>query len=358
MPVTLDEIREPFVRWLGQRWPQRANLTIRESQEPKSGFSAQTIILPVSYEQDGDTRDEKVVLRLENPEPAIYPVQGDVECEVEIQYRTMAALAREGVVPLAPLIGYEGDASVLGTPFYVMGFVGGEVPVEDPIYTKEGFFVDAKPEERARLVEEGIRAMAAVHRVDWRAAGFEWLVPEGAEPTLARQLQLWEDYARRELGDRVHPGIERVLPWLHDNLPETHPPALSWGDSRPGNIIWRDFRPLALTDFENVAVAPPEFDLGWWLMFDRWSHETYGQDRLPGEPTRAEQAAMYERFSGLDIGDTLYYEMLGAFRYAAIVVRVMNRLVERGTLPEDQELWRQNPASTCLDHVLEEAGVS
>ena len=229
-------------------------------------------------------------------------MQGAVECEVEIQYRTMEALAKTGAVPLAPLIGYEGDAGVLGTPFYVMGFVDGEVPVEDPIYTKEGFFVDATPDERCRLVEGGLRALAAIHDVDWRAAGFEWLVPEGEEPTLARQLRLWEDYAVRELRGRVHPGIERARRWLHANLPETSEPQLSWGDSRPGNIIWRDFEPLALTDFENVAVAPPEFDIGWWLMFDRWSHETYGQERLPGEPTREEQARFYERVSGRSIG--------------------------------------------------------
>lgn len=353
MIESIDEIREPFTHWLAERWPQRSRLRVGELQSPKSGFSAQTIILPVDFEEGGEATTEKIVLRLENPEPAIYPVQAPgLDCEVEIQYKTMEALAKTGVAPLAPLVGYEGDADVLGMPFYVMGFVGGEVPVEDPIYTKQGFFVDAKPDERRRLVEEGLRSLAAVHTVDWRAAGFEWLVPAGEEPSIERQLRLWEEYARRELDGRVHPGIDRALDWLHANGPKTHEPALSWGDSRPGNIIWRNFQPLALTDFENVAIAPPEFDLGWWLMFDRWSHETYGQERLPGEPTREEQVALYEQFSGRTVGDTLYYEVLGAFRYAAIVVRVMNRMVQRGMLASDQMLWLQNPSAVCLDQLL------
>lgn len=353
----VEEIREPFTQWLTARWPERSALRLRGLESPKSGFSAQTLILPIEFEEGGESRNEKVVLRLENPEPAIYPVQAPgLDCEIDIQYRTMEALARTGVAPLAPLIGYEANEELLGAPFYVMGFVDGEVPIEDPIYTSKGFFADAKPEERGRLVEEGLRALAAVHSVDWRAAGLDWLVPPGEEPTVARQLRLWEAYARRELGDRVHPGIDRALAWLHGNMPKTHEPALSWGDSRPGNIIWRDFKPVALTDFENVAIAPPEFDLGWWLMFDRWSHETYGQARLPGEPTREEQVAIYERFAGRSVGDTTYYEVLGAFRYAAIVVRCMNRMVQRGMLGDDQMIWLQNPAATCLDQILEEIG--
>ena len=34
----------------------------------------------------------------------------------------------------------------------------------------------------------------------------------------------------------------------------------------------------------------------------------------------------------------------------------MNRMVERGMLGDDQMLWLQNPAATCLDQILEEVG--
>ncbi|MCA9512937.1 MAG: phosphotransferase family protein [Myxococcota bacterium] len=358
MSIDPESVRAPFAKWLSQRWPDVASLRVGAVQSPKSGFSAQTLILPVEGERAGVPFSEKVVLRIESPEPAVYPQQAPgLDCEVEIQFRAMAAVAATGVVPLAPLIGFEGDASVLGAPFFAMGFVEGEVPIENPIYTAEGFFVDATPAERARLVEEGLCALAALHSLDWRAAGFGWLVPDGEEPTVERQVDIWERYARRELDGRAHPLIDRALAWMRANRPAPpHPPTLSWGDCRPGNVIWRDFRPLALTDFENVAVAPPEFDLGWWLMFDRWSHEAYGQPRLEGEPTRAEQVAIYERAAGRSMGDTFYYELIGAFRYAAIVVRVSNRLVERGLLPADQTLWLQNPASTCLEQMLDEVG--
>jgi aminoglycoside phosphotransferase (APT) family kinase protein len=349
-----EAIREPLQRWLATRMPDAESVEVGAFERPTGGFSAVTLLIPVRVARDGALQDEQVVLRMETPDPAIYPAQAPgLEVEVEIQFRTMQAIAQSSRVPVAPLLGYEADASVLGAPFFVMGFVPGDVPRENPIYTQQGFFAEAAPEERRRLVEDGLRVLADVHRIDWRAAGFEWLSPAKGEPGMAMQLDIWEHFADRELGDRVHPGIERAFEWLHDRLPPDSGVGLCWGDARPGNMIWQDFRCACVTDFENVSLGPPELDLGWWLMFDRWSHETYGVERLPGEPTREEQRTLYAGFAGRDVADTFYYELFAGVRYAAIVVRVMNRMVARGDLPADQRLWLQNPAATCLDQLLD-----
>jgi aminoglycoside phosphotransferase (APT) family kinase protein len=88
-------------------------------------------------------------------------------------------------------------------------------------------------------------------------------------------------------------------------------------------------------------------------MFDRWSHETMGIAQLPGEPSRDEQRALYAAALGRDVGDTYYYEVLAAARYGAIVVRVMNRTVARGQMPADQTIWLHNPATVCLEQLLD-----
>jgi aminoglycoside phosphotransferase (APT) family kinase protein len=266
----------------------------------------------------------------------------------------MDAVAGARAGPIAPLIGYEPDASVLGSPFFVMGFVDGEVPRENPLYTQSGFFVDATPEQRARLVDDGLRLLARFHELDWRAAGLDFLVDDGVTPGTARQLEVWEQYAIRELDGRVHPGLERALPWLHAHLPTDERLVLCWGDSRPGNIIWQDFRGACLTDFEAASIASPDQDLGWWLMFDRWSHESFGAERLAGEPDRDEQRRRYAEYAGRPVPDTTFHEVFAAARYAAIVVRVMNRTVARGLMPPDQTIWLENPASTCLEQLLAE----
>jgi aminoglycoside phosphotransferase (APT) family kinase protein len=346
-------LREPFRRWLAGRWPDVAELRVGELESPSSGFSALTLVVPVRGVRGGVAFEEKVVLRVESPDPAIYPAQApDLDVEVEIQFRVMEALARTGAAPLAPLIGYEADAAVLGQPFFVMGWVPGDVAIENPPYTAEGFFDEPAPAARRTMIEEGLRVLAAVHAVDWREAGLGWLVPPGAEPGVAVQLALWQGFARRELRERVHPLLDEGFAWLHERLPGDLESRFSWGDARLGNIRFQDARCTCITDFENAAIAPAEIDVGWWLMFDRTMHECVGIERLPGEPTREEQQAFYEACAGRKLGDLHYHEVLGAVRYSAIVVRVMNRAVERGFMPPDHEIWLKNPASFALADLL------
>ena len=185
-----EELQEPFGRWLAALWPDAENLRVGEFESPKSGFSALTLFVPVHFRRNGESRHERVVLRVESPDPAIFPQQAPgLEVEVEIQYRVMQAL-QAGAAPIAPLIGYEPDVSVLGSPFFAMRHVQGEVPIESPPYTQEGFFFDASPEQRRSMVEDGLRALAAVHTLDWRRAGLDWLVPPGTTPGLPAQLDL------------------------------------------------------------------------------------------------------------------------------------------------------------------------
>jgi aminoglycoside phosphotransferase (APT) family kinase protein len=342
--------------WLAARLPGAEAVRLSAPRRLSGGYSAETIVLEASVRRGGADSPEKYVLRREMPEPAIYPVQAPgLDVEIEIQWRTMDALARHSRVPLAPLVGFERDARLIGAPFFVMGFVEGVVPGVAPPYAAQGFFAEAKPEERARLVDDGLRVLAQIHAIDWRSAGFAWLTSPGVRAGTARQLELWEQYAERELAGRRHPLLQEAFAWLRANLPPERDAdlVLSWGDSRIGNMIWQGFRCACVTDFENVAIAPRAYDLGWWLMFDRWSHESMGGvPRLAGEPTREEQRVRYEHHAGIGVGDTTYYEVLAAARYCAIVVRVMNRSVARGEMPADQRIWLENPATVCLAELM------
>jgi aminoglycoside phosphotransferase (APT) family kinase protein len=341
--------------WLRERIPGAERVDLVGVRTASSGFSADTVMVDVQVKRDGSTRAARYVLRTESPEPPIYPVQvPGWAVEIELQYRVMDALARHADVPIAPLLGYEPDATILGAPFFVMGFVDGQVPVEDPPYSKAGFFLDVAPDDRRRMIERGLITLARVHAVDWRAAGLEWLAAPGRTPGLDAQVALWERYARAELRGRVHPLVDRGFAWLHAERPVASPVGLCWGDPRPGNIIWRDATPVCVTDFEAASIAPPELDVGWWLMFDRTMHEGAGVTRPDGDPTRSEQLAMYEAAAGRTVPDIRWYEICAATPYCAIVVRVMNRAVDRGLMPDDHTIWLENPASTALEALLAE----
>jgi aminoglycoside phosphotransferase (APT) family kinase protein len=319
------------------------------------GYSAETVMFSAECTRRAEVSHERMVLRLENPEPAIYPPQsGEELTEIEIQHRIMTAIDSHSAVPIAPIVGYEADEGVAGRPFFVMRFVEGQVPIEDPLYTVEGFFADASPAQRHALVANGLEAMADLHAVDWRGAGLEWLVPEGSTPGTPTQVDLWECFGAQELRGRRHPLLDQAWAWLHVELPADRSVGLCWGDPRPGNIIFGDFAPVCVTDFEASFIGAPEMDLGWWLMFDRTTHPD--GSRLDGDPDRDEQRRIYFELAGSEPVDTTAHEVFAAARYCVIVVRVMNRWEQRGLLPADNTIWLENPASAALAELLGELG--
>jgi len=356
-PTDTDSIREPFRRWLAARWPDVTDLELGEFGGAATGYSAQTLIVPVSFRRDGAAVEDKVVLRIENLGPPVYPRQApQLNVEIDIQYRAMQAVSAVSKLPLAGLLGYEADGNVLGAPFFVMEFIAGETPLVDPPYTKEGFFLEAAPAERRHMVEGGLRLLAELHQVDWRAAGLDWLIAPGATPGTLAQIDIWEDYLREHLLDRVNPLADEGLRWLRANVPPGLEPGLSWGDARPGNIIWRSFEPVCVTDWENVAIAPPEMDIGWWLMFDRTCHEYAFEavSRLEGEPTLDEQRDLFASLTGASVEVIRYFELFAALRYVAIITRMMNLYVEQGHMPADHTMWRDNPPARIAEDLLAE----
>ena len=338
--------------WLARRDPDRGRPTLRVLGKPGSGYSAENLILGARWD---DGSEETLVLRRDTSEPPIYPAQSaHTTTGVILQHSVMDALRRGGRVLVADSLGLETDPEVLGAPFFVMGHVAGDVPGEDPPYTRSGFFVAAAPAQRSQLIAEGLRTLARVHETDVDDPGLAMLRPEGVPPGPERQLEVWEGSLREGLAGRSSPLFEATLSWLHAELPPETALVLSWGDSRPGNMIWQNFEVACITDFEGAAVGPRELDVGWWLMFDRWMHEGSGEARLPGEPERSEQRTMYEQAAGVSIGDTTWYEIFSALRFAVTVVQVMNRWVARGAIPHDQTVWRDNPATVVLADLFEE----
>jgi aminoglycoside phosphotransferase (APT) family kinase protein len=355
-PLDPERLKQVLANWLAERWPGAQGVVIDDLITPKeTGFSNETVIFRAAWREPGRHRDGRYVMRIEPVSPPIFPQQtAEPLPSVEIQYRAMEAVARGSAVPIAPLVGYEGRSSVLGRPFFVMEYVDGRVPSDVPPYTQSGFFVDeATPAQRRRLVESGIEVLAQIHRIDWRTADLGWLVPHGRPPGLRWQLDLYRDYARRELHGRAHPILARAFDWLESRFPQESDLVISWGDARVGNMIFTDYECAAVTDWEAVALAPPEVDLGWWLSQDRAVHESYGIARPEGLPTRQEQIALYNALSGRHLGDMQYFEAFAALRYTAVFVPLGKRLTASGRVPAEMNMSIDNVATQLLADILE-----
>jgi aminoglycoside phosphotransferase (APT) family kinase protein len=343
-------------RWFSSKRPDASEVSVGGIDIPSAtGFSNETVFFEVDWTEGGVGHHERFVARIEPPTGALFPMQtGECTVSVGVQFRAMELAAANGVA-MCPLVGFEPDPSVLGQPFFVMGFVEGVIPADVPRYSQAGFLVDdSTPEERERMVRTGLGAMAQVHAIDWRNAGLEWLDASGTgNPTQAVQLQLYRTFVTEQLAGREHPVMFQALDWLEANDPQDERVGLIWGDTRLGNVIWQDYEPAVVCDWEACALGPTEADIGWWLMFDRMSFDDLGAERMEGFPTREDMIRMYEEASGRAVRNPHYWEVFGTMRFAAIMIPLADRMVAAGLMPAEINMSVANDVTNALAKLLE-----
>ncbi len=341
--------------WLARVIPGAADVEITDLNVPvATGFSNETVMFTASWTADGARHTERLVGRVEPGEGALFPTLTPATAvSVGLQHRIMEAVAAAGVAPVPVSLAYEADPGVLGLPFFVMRFIEGKVPGDHPRYSQAGFLVDeATPDDRRRMVNSGLTAMAGIHSIDWRSAGLDWLDPTGGNPSTAAHLAIYRRFVVEQLAGRDDPVIHAALDWLDANDPGDDRVGLSWGDARLGNIIWSDYQPAAVVDWEACAICPTEADLGWWLMFDRMSFDDMGAPRLEGFPTREEMIAHYVAVSGREVRDPHYWEVFSTMRFAAIFIRLADRMVAAGLIPEVMNYSVANQVTDALARLL------
>lgn len=345
--VKVDKDYGPYQRglegWMRSVLPDRADLRVHGLHVPEgSGHSNETVFFEATWREETGDRSARYVARVEPPDGGVFPEQSPAcAISVELQHRMMDCIGKTGVAPISPLLPFEHDTSILGQPFFVMEFVEGKTPKDLPRYSQEGFLLEATPRERERLVKSGLEAMAAVHSLDWRTAGLEWLDASGA-PSMSHQVGIYRDFATAELSGREHRVLFDALDWLDKYQPDARI-GVSWGDARTGNMIFDEFECKAVVDWEAASIAPCEADIGWWIMFDRQSFEQMGIPRLEGIPSLAEQVAYYESCRGQPIaGDIHYWEVFAVARFCTIYIHLADRMVETGLMPADQSMAVNN----------------
>lgn len=247
--------------------------------------------------------------------------------EVEREYRVMRALEGSDVpVPRARLL--VEDASVIGTPFFVMDNVPGRV------------FFDrvpqaATPAERAAIFEDMARVLAALHRVDWRAAGLEGFgKPQGY---MARQVATWTRQWQAAKVEEM-PEMDLLATWLPGHLPADEEATIAHGDYRLGNLIIHPTEPriVAVLDWELATIGHPLADLGYACLtyhFDPGENGVTGVTGLDlagtGIPSEREFVARYCALAGREVPQSLsVFVIFSMFRLASIVAGVWRRALD------------------------------
>src|SRR6059058_3180729 len=138
---------------------------------------------------------------------------------VEREYRVISALAHTDV-PVPQTYCLCEDATVIGTPFYVMDFVDGRV-LWDP--TLPGM----TPTQRHAVFDDMNRVIAALHSVDYIAASLEDFGRPGNY--FARQIDRWSRQYKASETEKIE-AMDRLIEWLPGNIPPGDATAIVHGD--------------------------------------------------------------------------------------------------------------------------------
>ena len=341
-----DAAEAAFTRWLADALGADGLVLGASGAPPFNGASNDTLVVQASWTVSGSAHAGGFVIRRPPVGASLYE-----HYDLTAQYATMAALV-DTDVPVPPLIGFEADTSVLGSPFYVMGEVAGQAPPDLPPYTQVGWLLPLSTEDQARLYAASIEMLARVHCLDASALALSHLPggPDGGG--LRAQLASVESWYRWAVTGVANPVLDATLAWLLANQPAASPEGLNWGDARIGNMMYRDLVPVAVLDWEMAAIGPAEVDLGWWLFLYRFHTEGMGAPPLPGFPDDARTVAMWEVAVGRPAHDVHYYQVLAGFRFGIIVLRAARKMVAAGQLAPEQSYERVNGATLILADLL------
>ncbi len=331
--------------WLEPLLGAEPEITV-ESGVDSNGMSSETIILSGRWSADGEPVRQKWVARVA-PTAADIPVFADYR--MDHQFELIRSVGELTDVPVPQVRWLEPTGTVLGTPFFLMDYVEGIVPPDVMPYTFGGnWFADAPADQQRELQDATVGVLAALHAIPDAAERFGHLTeadPPGDTPLHRRLAALadWYEFAVPDIGRSAL--VEEALTWLTANFPDdvaAADPVLVWGDSRIGNVLYRDFRPVAVLDWEMATVGPRELDVAWIIFAHMVFQELAGLAQLRGLPEvlREEDVrATYRRLAGIELGDLRWFYVYSAVIWCVVFMRTGARRVHFGEIerPVDVE---------------------
>ncbi len=334
---TAEQLRDWLARTLGPG--SRPSITGVTSPE-SNGMSSETVLFTATWTEDGDPVERQLVARIEPPLSA-YPVF--TSYDLGMQFRVMRLVGEHTPVPVPRTLWYEADATVLGGPFFVMERVDGLVPPDVLPYTfGDNWVFDATAADRRTLQESAVTALAGIHSITADRYDLGFLHVDAPSSTSLDQLvHRWRAYATWVVQDRPSPLLADCFDWLDEHRPtEFGPDALSWGDGRIGNMMFRHHRVVAVLDWEMASVAPPEVDLGWMCYLHLFFHDLATDLGAPGLPEMfrpVDVVRTYAEASGYAPADLTWFVAFAAIRHGAIMRRVTERAIFFGeaVMPDD-----------------------
>ncbi len=252
------------------------------------------------------------------------------------EYRLLSVIHPRFPLAPKPVVLCE-DTSIIGVPFYLMerrrGFI---VRSKLPDAFAEDF------ELRRRLSENVVDTLIALHKVDIHSSG----IVEMGKPAgfVTRQVRGWADRWQRSRTTELA-EMDEVIGWLNQRFPQENilDATIVHNDFKLDNVMLDEQRPsrvIALLDWEMCAVGDPLIDLGLFLSY--WTMKGSGDQNsslraitnAPGWLRREEIIERYEKATGRNLSQIVFYETFARFKVAVVIQQIYFRYVKGQTRDE------------------------
>lgn len=291
------------------------------------------------------TPDKSFVLRRKPPGNVLKGAHA-----VEREARVLSALGAAGF-PVAKVHALCTDDEVIGSWFYVMEMVEGR------IYW-DATFPDVPREERGAYFDAMNATIAQLHQLDYRALGLGDYGKPGNY--FKRQIDRWSKQYLDDVEAGRDPGMDKLIEWLPENIPDGDESTIVHGDFRCDNLIFHPTEPrvLAVLDWELSTLGHPLADFAYHAMMYRMPPHIVaglgGADIAAlGIPSESEYIRSYcDRTGRSEIANFDFYIAFNLFRLAAILHGIKGRLM-RGTAASRHASDRVRAMPTVIALALE-----
>ena len=238
---------------------------------------------------------------------------------VDREYKVITAL-QQSKVPVPKTYGLCEDEEVIGTPFFVMDFLDGN------IYW-DLLLDDKSPAARSEIYASKNNVIAQLHIVEYESVGLSDYGKPGNY--IARQVSRWtKQYIASETQDI--PAMNKLIDWLPSNIPDEDETSIVHGDYRLDNMVFNaNNNVMGVLDWELSTLGHPIADfnyhcMGWrnipQLIDDKFCREN-------GIPTEKEYRDMYSKITDKNLDEHWeFYTIFNFFKLAGILQGILGRV--------------------------------
>jgi aminoglycoside phosphotransferase (APT) family kinase protein len=258
---------------------------------------------------------------------------------IDREYRVMKAL-QGSEVPVPQMLAWCDDASVVGTPFYLMEYLDGRVFMDQGLPCLH-------PVERDAIYREMNRVIAALHAINHETIELGTFGKAGNY--FGRQIARWS----RQVTECTLPlpaSMRSLMDWLPEHIPENDEARLVHGDYRMDNLVFHKTEPriIGVLDWELSTLGHPLADfsyqcMAWHIPATLW-RGIGGLDLAAlGIPSEDEYVGIYARSTGRDpSAHWQFYLAYNFFRIAAILHGIAQRAADgNASSPDAMETGRK-----------------